>query len=169
MTDALRIPRALEQVNLFRQHDPECVDERCNAENAARKCGIFIDLSAFDIKSLQKREDLKSGPSSTISGISKMQPVFSSPAFILPSKSNKKKASFRWLFRQTELTPHSGVSVLLHVAASLPVMRREAEDEFTVHTRGSVFCRRGEGMCPTGSYCSFLSSSCSWKAVFQNT
>ena len=25
----------------IRQVAPKCVDERCNAENAARKCGVF--------------------------------------------------------------------------------------------------------------------------------
>ena len=26
---------------------PRCVDERCNAENAARKCGVFVSLLAI--------------------------------------------------------------------------------------------------------------------------
>ena len=26
---------------------PRCVDERCNTENAARKCGVFVSLQAF--------------------------------------------------------------------------------------------------------------------------
>ena len=28
-------------LHLFCQHPTKCVDERCNAENAARKCGVF--------------------------------------------------------------------------------------------------------------------------------
>ena len=26
---------------------PKCVDERCNTENTARKCGVFASLQAF--------------------------------------------------------------------------------------------------------------------------